>query len=326
MTTSMSGSVLGVVGALIVVGSGVHWLRLMKQVRIPKDARAFLVANGGGALLGVAALVLGAGAAGGIAAGIAIVGGLLFLGLSATSGQAKIAPSVSIGGGVIAFAATDDEGRPFVLGSLRGKPFLLKFFRGHWCPYCVAELRRWEELRPELDARGIEIVTVCADTAEQIRKGRAKHGLRAVMVPDPDLAITDLYHLRNPKNFAPKVGVIVPLPIPTTILVDAAGTVRWIDQATDYVRRSEPDRVLGAIRSTLEWPGSTQAEDRQIRRTGGMDGGWSERTSANPRTRHSAKSSVSVTAAGSMLAAMQHVSRCVFRVIIDAQPGKGPNP
>ena len=103
-------------------------------------------------------------------------------------------------------------------------------------------------------------------------------------------------------------------------------TVRWIDQATDYLRRSEPDRVLGAIRSTLEWPGSTQAEDRQIRRNGGMDGGWSESTSANPRTRHSAKSSVSVTAAGSMLAAIQHVSRCVFRVIIDAQPGKGPNP
>lgn len=112
-------------------------------------------------------------------------------------------------------------------------------------------MRRWEELRGELDARGIAIVTVCADTADQIRKGRGKHGLRAVMIPDPELAITDRYHLRNPKNFAPKAGVIVPLPIPTTILVDAAGTVRWIDQATDYMRRSDPDRVLAAIRSSL---------------------------------------------------------------------------
>jgi peroxiredoxin len=247
----VSGAFLGLAGAAIVLGSGVWWLRLMTQVRIPKDLTAFLVANGTGALLGVGALVLGAGAAGGTAAGLAIVGGLMFLGLVAASGQAKVTPAVAVGGSVVDFVATDDEERPFALGSLRGTPFLLKFFRGHWCPYCVAELRRWEELRPELDARGIAIVTVCADTAAQIRKGRAKHGLRAVMVPDPDLAITDRYNLRNPKGLALKSGVIVPLPIPTTILVDAAGTVRWMDQSTDYLRRSDPGRVLDAIRATL---------------------------------------------------------------------------
>lgn len=92
---------------------------------------------------------------------------------------------------------------------------------------------------------------MCADTAEQIRKGRSKHGLRATMIPDPDLVVTDRFNLRNPKNFAPKPGVIIPLPIPTTILVDAEGVVRWIDQATDYQQRSDPDRVGAAIRQAL---------------------------------------------------------------------------
>src|SRR6185369_16584956 len=85
----------------------------------------------------------------------------------------------------------------------------------------------------------------------QIRRGRAKHGLRATMLPDPALVITDRYNLRNPKNFAPKPGIIIPLPIPTTILVDAGGIVRWIDQASDYMHRSDPERVLSAIRATL---------------------------------------------------------------------------
>ncbi len=95
------------------------------------------------------------------------------------------------------------------------------------------------------------MVTICADTPDEIRAGRSKHGLHAVMLADPDLAVTDRYNLRNPKNFAPKPRMIIPLPIPTTILVDARGVVRWIDQATDYQMRTHPDRVLGAVREAF---------------------------------------------------------------------------
>jgi peroxiredoxin len=55
-----------------------------------------------------------------------------FLGLSAASGQAKVAPAIAVGGSTIDFTASDDQGQPFALASRRGKPFLLKFFRGHW--------------------------------------------------------------------------------------------------------------------------------------------------------------------------------------------------
>jgi peroxiredoxin len=111
-------------------------------------------------------------------------------------------------------------------------------------------LRRWEELRPELDSRGIDIVTVSGDTPAQIRKGRAKHGVRATMLADSDLQVAERYNLINPRNLSP-TG-IGPLHIPTTFLVDAQGLVRWIDQAEDYQIRSDPDRVLGAIRQQLD--------------------------------------------------------------------------
>jgi peroxiredoxin len=110
-------------------------------------------------------------------------------------------------------------------------------------------LRRWEDLRPELDARGVEIVTLCTDSPEAIRKGRGKHGARAVMLSDPQLAVTNRYNLRNEGNVTPRG--ITAMPIPTTILVDAEGIVRWIDQAADYQLRSHPDRVLQAIEQSL---------------------------------------------------------------------------
>jgi peroxiredoxin len=125
-------------------------------------------------------------------------------------------------------------------------------------------LRRWEELRPELDARGIQIVALSSDTVEKTAAGMGKHGLRAVMLSDADLAVTDRYNLRNPKNFALKSGLIVPLAIPTTFLVDRAGIVRWIDQADDYQRRSDPDRVLAAIRTALD--GTATVSSRPSRR------------------------------------------------------------
>ena len=116
-------------------------------------------------------------------------------------------------------------------------------------------MRRWEELRPELDARGIEIVAISAETPEEIRKGRDKHGCRATLLADPELAVTNRYNLRNLRNLTPRG--MASMPIPTTILVDAAGTVRWIDQASDYQVRSHPERVLEAIERHLSKESST---------------------------------------------------------------------
>jgi peroxiredoxin len=111
-------------------------------------------------------------------------------------------------------------------------------------------LRRWEELRLDLDRAGIEIVTISADTCDEIRVGRRKHGLSATMLADPDLELTRQFNLVNPENMTPK-GLRAPMPIPTTFLVDAEGVVRWIDQADDYMVRSAPERVLTAIRAHL---------------------------------------------------------------------------
>jgi len=98
-------------------------------------------------------------------------------------------------------------------------------------------------------------VTLSTDTPAEIAAGRHKHGLSATMLSDADLAVTDLYGLRNRRSVAPGRGRALPqlrpLPIPTTLLVDAKGIVRWIDQAADFQVRSDPERVLAALREHL---------------------------------------------------------------------------
>ncbi len=126
------GSTLAFAAFGIIAGTGARWVQLINQVRIPKDRGAYLALNAAGAALGIVAIALGTKALGTTLAAVAIVGGLAFIGLNAVSGQATTPPAVAVGGAILDFTGTDDAGQPFALSSLRGKPFLLKFFRGHW--------------------------------------------------------------------------------------------------------------------------------------------------------------------------------------------------
>jgi peroxiredoxin len=111
-------------------------------------------------------------------------------------------------------------------------------------------LRRWEELRPEFDARGVKIVTLCTDKPEAIKAGHRRHRLQGVMLSDRDLTVTDQFGIRN-QGFHSGPPGLVGMPVPTSILADAEGVVRWIDQSENYQRRSDPEHVLGALREHL---------------------------------------------------------------------------
>ncbi len=128
----MSGGVLGWLAGAVVLATGIVWFRLVKAVRIPRARAPYIALMGVGVALGLAAVVQGPGIWGGLAAWFAILAGGMFVALRAQSGQAKTPPSVKLGGPILDFVAADDQGNPFQLASLSGRPFLLKFFRGHW--------------------------------------------------------------------------------------------------------------------------------------------------------------------------------------------------
>jgi peroxiredoxin len=97
----------------------------------------------------------------------------------------------------------------------------------------------------------VQILTVSTDTPDELRKGRGKHGLQATMLSDRELEVTDRFGLRNQGFHSGMPGGAKALPVPTSMLVDGAGKVLWMDQSENYQRRSDPDVVLGALREQL---------------------------------------------------------------------------
>jgi hypothetical protein len=128
----MSPDGFGFVALALAAAAGALWVNAMRDVRVAERRPLALVLVAAGAGLGALTLLRGPGLAGGVAAAVALALGAIFFALQILGRQPRGAPAVSLGRPILDFVAPDADGRPFALAGLRGRPYLLKFFRGHW--------------------------------------------------------------------------------------------------------------------------------------------------------------------------------------------------
>ena len=106
---------------------------MLVSVSIPRNRSGFIALILLGAGLGITALAIGTQSlVAGIAAGLAIFAGAFFLFSVAIGKQTGGSGQLQVGSPLADFSAPDENNEPFNISSLRGKPILLKFFRGHW--------------------------------------------------------------------------------------------------------------------------------------------------------------------------------------------------
>jgi len=121
-------------------------------------------------------------------------------------------------------------------------------------------LQRFEAL--PLDDHGVELVALSKDSVADAVRHRTRDGLeKTTLLSDPGLEVIRAYGLEHHRALEFSTGrftlfgmplALVPsyeaMAIPTTLLIDEEGIVRWIDQADDYRLRSDGERVMGAVK------------------------------------------------------------------------------
>src|SRR3546814_5522652 len=55
-----------------------------------------------------------------------------------------------------------------------GKPAVLVFYRGGWCPFCNLQLSELREIHPELTKLGYQMIAISTDQPAELKKTRSE--------------------------------------------------------------------------------------------------------------------------------------------------------
>ena len=145
---------------------------------------------------------------------------------------------------------------------LGGRPAVLVFYRGAWCPYCNIALQTYQrDLLPALRDRGVELVAISPQTPEGSEQAVANGGLEFAVLSDPSNGLVRGLGIRTePSGEArqahTQLGFDVAdsnadatgdIPFPTVLVVDGDRVVRFADVHVDYTTRTEVPTILEAV-------------------------------------------------------------------------------
>jgi len=123
------------------------------------------------------------------------------------------------------FTATDQNGKPFSLLSLKGRWIALYFYGEDGSPTCTIEACNLRDNFAQLKKKGIEVVGVSEDSVKRHKNFETKYKLPFTLLADPDRKILALYGVWEMKKLFGREYMGVHR---TTFLIDDKGIIRHI--------------------------------------------------------------------------------------------------
>lgn len=140
---------------------------------------------------------------------------------------------------------------------------VIKFYRGHWCPYCQLELKAYQDRVEKFKKLNAKIVVLTPDTYRYIKKTKEKFKLTFPVLQDVNNLFAQqlgiAFTLNNDvvevyKSFkidlaSSQANRYNKLPLPATYVVDKNGRVIYKFANADYTLRADPEEVLDIIKA-----------------------------------------------------------------------------
>ena len=157
------------------------------------------------------------------------------------------ATSLQLGAVLPDFTLENCEGKAVTSASFKGSPTLLMFYRGNWCPLCVAQVKEIAEQYRELQSRGVKVFLVSPQPADNTRELAERFDAPMTFAVDRNYVVAKQLNIFHDNALPSNAGLDdygSDSVYPTVVITDEDNRVIWSDLTDNYRVRPEPDIFL----------------------------------------------------------------------------------
>lgn len=145
------------------------------------------------------------------------------------------------------FFLNDTSGARVSSQYLMGQACLIMFYRGNWCPLCMAQIKEVAKQYRELESRGIKIVMVSPQSQKHTNDLAKRFDVNMTFLIDENNQAADKLQIIA-KNGLPvglqALGYDSDTVMPTVIMTNSEGKIIFADLTDNYRVRPEPADFL----------------------------------------------------------------------------------
>ena len=144
-----------------------------------------------------------------------------------------------------------------------GKPAVLVFYRGGWCPFCTTQLSGLRLIQKDLDALGFQLIAISPDQPALLKRTLGRESIGYRLLSDRDAAAMRAFGIGyqadaallktlagyniNLETYSGQTHHV--LPVPSVYVVDEAGILQFSYVHPDYRVRVPHEVILAAAKA-----------------------------------------------------------------------------
>ncbi len=133
----------------------------------------------------------------------------------------------------------------------RGRPHILMFFRGNWCPLCMAQIKELAKAYKQIEACGARVALIAPQPHQNTKALAKKFDVDFDFYTDKGNKAARALGIANAWGIPfgmQLLGYSSETVLPTVIITDPDGIILWADETDNYRVRPEPETFLAVLR------------------------------------------------------------------------------